>query len=565
MKNFFGKYKHRLFSVLFVTTLALSGILLTSQRNPDFELVKNLDIFSSLIKELNLYYVDDVDPGKSIKTGIDEMLNSLDPYTVYIPESKIEDFKFMTTGQYGGIGALIRQRDEYIMISDPYKDFPADKAGLKAGDLIMEIDGENLKNKTTSQVSELLKGEPGTTMKIKYKEAVTEKVKTVSIERQKVQINSVPYYGMLNNDIGYIHLSNFTNQAYAELQKAVKELKENKNAQSLIIDLRGNPGGLLNESIKICNLFIPQNETVVNTKGKVEQWNKTYTATAPPYDTEIPLIVLVNSGSASASEIVSGCLQDLDRAVIVGTRTFGKGLVQTTRELSYNAKLKVTTAKYYIPSGRCIQALDYSHRNEDGSVGRVPDSLITEFQTKNGRKVFDGGGILPDIKIEPEKLSNISTHLIIDNMIFDFASRYVHEHPKIPELSSFSLSNKDMQDFQAFIDDKNFDYETASEESLDKLIEIAKKEKYYDVATQEFDKLKSKIAHDKTKDLQLFNDEIKEMLETEIIGRYYYQEGQIKFTLQKDSTVLKAMDILNNKSMYASILNGTYQTEEKQK
>jgi carboxyl-terminal processing protease len=561
MKHLKIAYKRIIIGVLSLIFVAGTGLLLTSHKSPDFEIVKHLDVFSSLIKELNLYYVDPVDPGKTVKKGIDEMLKDLDPYTVYIPESKIEDLTFMTTGQYGGIGALIRKRGDYIMITDPYEGFPADKAGLKAGDIIMEIDGKDLKELSTSQVSELLKGQPGTTVKLKVKRAVTEDSKQFSFEREKVQISPVPYYGMLDENTGYVRLSSFTNKAFEEFNKAVKSLKETENAKSLVIDLRNNPGGLLIESVRICNLFIEQGETVVSTKGKVERWNKTYKAQMTPYDTEIPLVVLVNRGSASASEIVSGCIQDLDRGVVIGQRTFGKGLVQTTRDLSYNAKLKVTTAKYYIPSGRCIQALDYTHRNEDGSVGRIPDSLISEFKTKNGRSVYDGGGVRPDIAIPADKLSNISAHLLVDNLIFDFASNYVHNKPDAPDLKSFKLTKAEYQTFIDFINEKSFDYETSSEESFKSLVETAKKEKYYEVAEDEFAALEAKIAHDREKDLELFRAEIKKIIEQEIIGRYYYQKGQLQYQLADDKDVKKALEILNNPEEYQGILNGSIDTD----
>jgi carboxyl-terminal processing protease len=564
MKKFFS-YKHKLLSLLAVVFLLSGTIILSAHRSPSFELVKHLDIFSSLIKELNLYYVDEIDAGKSIKSAIDEMLNNLDPYTTYIPESRIEDLTFMTTGQYGGIGALIRKRGDYIQITDPYENYPADKAGLKAGDIILEIDGKSIKGKNTNQVSELLKGQPGVELELKVKRFVTEKTQSIKLTREKVQISPVPYYGMVDNTKGYIVLTSFTNKAFDELQTAVKDLIEKQDAESIIIDLRGNPGGLLIEAVRICNLFIPKNETVVSTKGKVERWNNTYTAVATPYNTKIPLVVLVNRASASASEIVSGCMQDLDRAVVIGKRTFGKGLVQTTRELSYNAKLKVTTAKYYIPSGRCIQALDYSHRNDDGSVGSIPDSLISEFRTKNGRVVYDGGGIMPDIETEIQKLSKITSHLLIDNLIFDYASIYVHNNDKPNQIKGFSLSDKEYEEFIKYINSKSFDYETSTEESLNSLIEVAKKEKYYDVAVSEFEELQKKVAHDREKDLLLFRDEIKELLEEEIIGRYFYQKGQIEYTLNSDPDIQKAIEILNDTLSYSQILKGEINPDSQKK
>ncbi|MGC9331154.1 MAG: S41 family peptidase [Bacteroidales bacterium] len=554
MKGFFKKHRTKLISFFTALPVGISAIMFSGYTSTNFELVKNLDIFASLIKELSLYYVDDIDYGKTVKKGIDEMLGSLDPYTVYIPESKIEDLTFMTTGQYGGIGATIRKIDKHVIIVQPYKDFPADKAGLKAGDALLEVNGISLKNKSTSAVSELLKGQPGTKVDLKIKRAVSGEIEKVSLEREKVQVDPLPYYGMLNDKVGYVHLSNFTRETGAKVQKAVTELKEDKHAEALILDLRNNPGGLLIEAVRLCNLFVPQGTMVVSTKGKVERWNEEYKANMKPYDTEIPLVILVNNHSASASEIVAGCMQDIDRAVVVGKRTFGKGLVQTTRELSYNTKLKVTTANYYIPSGRCIQALDYAHRNEDGSVGRIPDSLVSEFKTQNGRIVYDGGGIMPDVETDNYNLSKISSYLLNDHMIFDFASLYCYNHEDIGDLSEFSVDDKMYQEFIDFLNEKSFDYETRSEEYLDELIEIAKQEKYYQVAENEFDALAAKIAHDRDKDLRLFKDEIKELLAEEIVGRYYYRKGKIKYGLQSDHDVEKALEILSNPEQMKNIL-----------
>ncbi|MGM0625036.1 MAG: S41 family peptidase [Bacteroidota bacterium] len=554
MKDVFKKHKTKIISITTALFVGLSALLFTGYTSSNFELVKNLDIFSSLVKELSLYYVDDVDYGETVKKGIDEMLESLDPYTVYIPESKIEDLTFMTTGQYGGIGALIRKQGEFVVVSDPYKGFPADEAGLKAGDKLIEVDGISLKGKKTEQVSQLLKGQPGTEVKLTIERAVTGKEEKVSIERRKVQVNPVPYYGMLTDEVGYVRLTSFTNKAASEVQKAVENLKEEQNAKSLVLDLRNNPGGLLIEAVKICNLFIPQGSPVVSTKGKVERWNKEYTAGMKPYDTEIPLTVIINSRSASASEIVAGCMQDLDRAVVIGKRTFGKGLVQTTRELSYNAKLKVTTAKYYIPSGRCIQALDYAHRNEDGSVGRIPDSIISEFETRNGRIVKDGGGIMPDIETEEEVLSKVSSYLMRDQMIFKYANIYSYNHDSIPAPENYTLTDSIYDNFIEFLDQKSFDYETSSEEQLKELVAVAEKEKYYEVAKDEFKALAEKIAHDREKDLKLFKDEISDLLANEIVGRYYYQEGQIKYGLHSDPDVEKALEILSDPEKMESIL-----------
>ncbi|HQL69319.1 MAG TPA: S41 family peptidase, partial [Bacteroidales bacterium] len=402
--------------------IALLPLFAQTETDKSFETVKHLDIFYSLYKEVDLFYVDELDPSKTIGTAIDAMLESLDPYTVYITESEIEDLRFMTTGEYGGVGALIRKHNEFVVISEPYENYPAQKAGLRAGDAIVSIDGKSMKDKNTSDVSELLKGQPNTVVKLLIRRPGVENDMEFSLTRMEIKIPSVPHYQLLEGNIAYIQLSSFTNTAASEVKDAFLELKKDKELKGVILDLRGNPGGLLIEAVKICNIFVDKGQTVVSTKGKVAQWDKTYLTTDTPVDAGIPLVVLVNRGSASASEIVSGCIQDLDRGVIVGQRTFGKGLVQTTRDLSYNTKLKVTTAKYYIPSGRCIQALDYTHRNEDGSVGRVPDSLVSEFSTLHGRKVFDGGGVLPDIITETETFSNIAVSLLPKNIISDFAT-----------------------------------------------------------------------------------------------------------------------------------------------
>lgn len=536
-----------------VALIAVVALTSTAYVNSHFEMTKNLDIFYSLFKEINLYYVDDTEPGDLMKKGIDGMLKSLDPYTVYIPESDIEDYRFMTTGQYGGIGALIRTKDDHIVIAEPYKDFPTDKAGLIAGDVILEIDGNSTEGKTTQDASKILKGQPGTEVKLVVKRYGQDKTIEAKVIREEIQIESVPYKGMLDDNTGYINLSSFTRDCSRDVLNAYEEL-EKQGMKNLVFDLRGNPGGLLDEAVKICNLFVDKGELIVSTKGKVKEWSKNYVARNEPVNKDMPIVVLVNRGSASASEIVSGTLQDLDRGVVLGEKTYGKGLVQTTRPLSYNSQLKVTTAKYYIPSGRCIQALDYSNRNEDGSVGSVPDSLKSEFETKAGRKVFDGGGIDPDVTLETELLGDISIALMTKMLVFDFATKYRFEHESIGPAAEFQVDDALYAEFTRFLSDKEYDYTTESELLLDRLEETAKDEKYFNKISAEFTQLEDKLMHNKSEDLQTFRPEIAEMLRSEIVSRYYYQEGRIAAMLQDDPDVLKALELFKTPAEYAALL-----------
>lgn len=523
------------------------------QDDKNFQIAKNLDIYYTLFRELNLFYVDDIDANKLVKTSIDKMLESLDPYTNYIPEDDIEDFRFMTTGEYAGIGALISKQKNKVVISEPYEGFPAQKAGLKAGDELLEVEGKSTENLSTSDVSSLLKGPAGKAVVVKIQRYGQKKPIDIEIIREKIQIDPVPYYGMLDQETGYIRLSNFTVDCTERVKMALIELKEKQGAKSLVLDLRSNPGGLLIEAVRIANLFIPKGQEIVSTKGKVKQWDKVYTATENPVDTIIPITVLVNRGSASASEIVAGAIQDLDRGVIIGTRTFGKGLVQTTRDLSYNAKLKITTAKYYIPSGRCIQALDYSHRNEDGSVGVVPDSLITQYKTKKGRIVFDGGGVVPDVKVEDESLSNLAINLVTQSVIFDFATYFNSKTESVPSPEEFRITPEIYSDFAAFVKNQDFTYESKTEKELDQLMDVAKKEKYYNISKDEFDKLKAILGHNIDQDLEHFKPEIDELLTDEIISRYYYQKGAIKSALREDEDVKKAIEMLHKPDGFAAI------------
>ncbi len=535
--------------------IILSGsMLFMSSSSDDFNLVKSLDIYVNLFKELNLFYVDETNPEELVESSIRGMLKELDPYTTYIPESESENFKFMTTGQYGGIGSLIRPGGEYAIIAEPYEGFPAVESGLRAGDTILSIDGKSIRNMAVSDVSELLKGQPGTDVKLLIRRFGRTKPLEKVLTRERITIKNVPYFGMIDDHNGYIRLTNFTTDAARETKEALLELKKNPGFNALILDLRGNPGGLLIEAVDVAGLFVNKGQEIVSTKGRMKQWDQTYTTRYTAVDTTVPLAVLVNRGSASASEIVAGSLQDLDRAVIVGQRTYGKGLVQTTRELSYNTRLKVTTAKYYIPSGRCIQALDYSNRNEDGSVGTIPDSLISEFSTRNGRKVYDGGGILPDFKMPPESLSQLAVSLYSQNIIFNYATRFAAVHDSLSPISEFAISDEIYSGFKTFVTSGNFSYQTKSEENLNELIKTAKEEKYYDLARDGFDELKEKLAHNNNKDLNHFQDEIKRLLKEEIASRYYYQKGRIQAMLENDPELEKAREVLDRPDLYMTTL-----------
>jgi carboxyl-terminal processing protease len=544
--------------LIIVLAFVLGGISFMSLRqidNKNFEISKNLDIYFSLFRELNTFYVDEIDPAKLVKTSIDEMLMSLDPYTNYIPESDIEDFRFMTTGEYGGVGALISKHGDKIVVSDPYEGFPAQKAGLMAGDVFLEVAGKSTDKMNTEDVSNLLKGPANQTVTVKVQRQGEKKPLTFNIMRETISIDPVVYSGMVDSKTGYIRLSNFTKDCAEKVKSAMLKLKEENGAQQLILDLRGNPGGLLVESVNLTNLFVGKDQEVVSTKGKVSQWDKVYKTTGNPVDTIMPIAVLINRGSASASEIVAGSVQDLDRGVVLGTRTFGKGLVQTTRDLSYNSKLKVTTAKYYIPSGRCIQALDYAHRNEDGSVGNIPDSLISEFKTRNGRKVYDGGGVAPDVQIDSEEISTLTINLIQQFKLFDFATQFRFKNSTIALPAIYKVDDKTYQEFVDYVISSDFKYESRTQKMLNDLRKMAEAEKYYDHSSKEFEALEKSLQNDLKRDFNLFKIEISELLKDEIVSRYYFQKGAAQSSVSDDKTIARALEILNNSSEYRSILN----------
>jgi carboxyl-terminal processing protease len=528
------------------------------QTDKYFEISKNLEIYSNVFKELNQYYVDPIEPGKMVKTGVDAMLNDLDPYTNLITEADAEDYELQTTGKYSGIGVSTRIKDNNIVIAELYENGPVAKAGIKAGDIVVSIDGQKVTSKDADNVGLLMRGAPGTTMKLVVRNPVTQKEESKTITREEIKISSVPYASLIGdqNNIAYVNLTQFTPNCSRDVRNALDSLKKvQPNLKGVVLDLRGNPGGLLDEAVNICNLFIDKGQLVVSTKGKNKEWEKQFKTNGTPWDTEIPLAVLVNHGSASASEIVAGTTQDLDRGVIVGTRSFGKGLVQNVRSLGYNTRLKVTTAKYYTPSGRCIQALDYSHRNDDGSVSSVPDSLKKSFKTRMGRLVYDGGGVEPDVKVEDENLSPLAISLLTNNFIFDYATEYYYNHPTIAQPAGFALGESDFNNFEKWLGNKDYSYKSESEQLLATLKETAEKEKYYDQVKNEYAALASKLSHDKKQDLVKNKREVMQLLTNEIISRYYFQRGRVINKMKNDDKDLqKALQLLSDTKNYKSLL-----------
>ena len=551
---------------ILVGTLLLGGIFFGFNKEDDrnFQIVKSLDVFNSVFKELDMFYVDSIDPKEVVEYGIRAMLAKTDPYTEYYPEED-NTLKEMTTGKFGGIGSVIRYYSprKRVAIIEPSEGHPAAEAGLKAGDIIMEINGKEMiqedrtPNEMTSHVSDHLRGEPGTLCVIKVERPTSDSTYVpmeFKITRGTIRTNPIPYYNMLNDSIGYMYISTFSVEGCSkEIKRALIELKQ-QGATSLIIDLRGNGGGLLSEAVNVVNFFVPKGKEIVKTKGKFKQMDHTYRTTNEPIDLEIPLTVLVDGGTASAAEILSGSLQDLDRAVIIGNRTYGKGLVQTLRNLPYNSSMKITTAKYYIPSGRCVQAIDYSRRNADGSIARTPDSLTNVFHTEAGREVRDGGGIRPDIEVKMEKTPNILFYLVNDDMIFDYATQYVIQHPTIAEVKDFQLTYADYADFKAMMKKRNFTYDRQSEAMLKNLKEMAEFEGYMEGAAEEFAALEKKLQHNLDLELDRFAKDIKPLIAEEIVKRYYFEKGAVQESLKDDPDLKKALEVLQQPEEYKKVL-----------
>ncbi len=537
--------------------LWLFATVVWAQRDNRFEVSKQLEIFNSILKEVELFYVDSLDVEKSVRRGIDAMLKGLDPYTEYFPEQDMEELDLITTGEYGGIGSLIRQRDNNgrVMIAEPTEGMPADLAGLKAGDLILKIDTIDVSSAPSARVSSLLKGVPNTKMTLTIQRPGEKKPRKVAITRKQISTPQVTYYGVRGDRVGYIYLKSFTIKSAQEVKDAFLDLKKNHDIQSLILDLRGNGGGVLEGAVQIVSLFVPKGSEVLSTKGKVKQWDRTYRTSTEPIDTVMPLAILIDGGTASAAEIVSGSLQDMDRAVLLGERSYGKGLVQSSRDLPYNGKLKVTMSKYYIPSGRCIQQLDYSHRQEDGSVTAIPDSLTKVFYTKNQRPVRDGGGVRPEFEVKAPELPTMIYYLAADTVLFDFVTEWAQKHPQIAPIEGFTVSDEDFEAFKAYAKEKHFTYDRQSEKALQKLKEIATFEGYLADDSTTFKALEARFTPNLEQDFDRFKKEVKKAMATEIVKRYYYQRGELQESLKGDAVLEKALQVLADPELMKKTLS----------
>lgn len=528
-----------------------------AQRDNRFEVSKQLEIFNAILKEVELFYVDSLDVEKSVRRGIDAMLRGLDPYTEYFPEQDMEELDLITTGEYGGIGSLIRQRDNdgRVMIAEPTEGMPADLAGLKAGDLILKIDTIDVSSATSARVSSLLKGVPNTKMTLTIQRPGEKKPRKITITRKQISTPQVTYYGVRGDRVGYIYLKSFTIKSAQEVKEAFLDLKKNHGIQSLILDLRGNGGGVLEGAVQIVSMFVPKGSEVLSTKGKVKQWDRTYRTSTEPIDTVMPLAILIDGGTASAAEIVSGSLQDMDRAVLLGERSYGKGLVQSSRDLPYNGKLKVTMSKYYIPSGRCIQQLDYSHRQEDGSVAAIPDSLTKVFYTKNQRPVRDGGGVRPEFEVKAPELPTMIYYLAADTVLFDFVTEWAQKHPQITPIEEFAVSDEDFEAFKTYAKEKQFTYDRQSEKALQKLKEIATFEGYLSDDSTTFKALEARFTPNLEQDFNRFKKEVKKTMATEIVKRYYYQRGELQESLKGDAVLEKALQVLADPELMKKTLS----------
>ena len=543
-----------LFCLLFVASSVVPG---WAQKDNRFEVSKNLDIFNSLLKEVEMFYVDSVDVDKTVQRGIEAMLAGLDPYTEYYPEQKTEELSLMTTGEYGGIGSLIRQRNNEggVMIAEPTEGMPADLAGLKPGDLILAIDTIDVSKATNSRVSELLKGVPNTKMVLTIQRPGEKKPRKFEITRKQITTPQVTYYGVKNDSIGYIYLKAFTIKSAQEVKEAFLDLKKNHNIKSLVLDLRGNGGGVLEGAVQIVGMFVPKGSEVLSTKGKIKQWDRTYRTSTEPLDTVMPLAILINGGTASAAEIVSGSLQDMDRAVLVGQRSFGKGLVQAPRDLPYNGKVKITMSKYYIPSGRCIQQIDYSHRKEDGSVAAIPDSLTSVFYPSKKRPVRDGGGVRPEFEVKEPKVPTMMYYLAADTVLFDFVTDWAQKHKTIAPIEEFTVSDEDFEALKQYAKSKNFTYDRQSEKVLKNLKEVAKFEGYLEEDSTAFKELEAKLTPNLERDFDRFKDEVKRVMAAEIVKRYYYQRGELQESLKDDLVLEKALEVLGDPDLYRRTLS----------
>ena len=569
--------KNRLL-ILFALSIFAGTSFTNAQDTPDkdqlqkryFDINKNIEIFNSVLREMDLFYVDSIDIDKTVRTGIDNMLNTLDPYTEYYNSEDLKDFNTQITGEYGGVGAMISYKDDKITVIEPYEGKPAAKGGLKAGDVIISIDGKDMTKcekvegevygKTlSSYVSNHLKGQPGTSLEVKVERPGEKKPITLKLVREKVIMDPIPYYGMVTPSVGYIKFDNFTDKSAMDVKKVFNDLKK-QGATSLVLDLRMNGGGVVEQAVQIVNMFVPKGKVVLSTKGKLKQLDRTYRTTLEPIDTEIPITILTSRGSASSSEIVAGALQDMDRAVLIGQRTFGKGLVQSSREMPYGGGVKVTTSKYYIPSGRCVQAIDYSHRNADGSVGRIPDSLTTVFYTEAGRPVRDGGGVTPEIEMEEEKIPTITYYLTNQYIVFDWVTDWAAKHKTIESPEKFSITDEDYESFKAYVKSKDFEYDRMSEKSMANLKEVMEFEGFMKTAADEFKALEAKLVPNLDRDLNTFKEEITDLINTEVIKRYYYQKGAQIYEIKKDKDLAKAIEVLDDQIYYKELLSAPKET-----